>query len=217
MHKKKALAVKAAIQNRLAELGVEIPEDGWIFRDHTHEGLTPGAWSLACEGHMEADWPWRLSQDVTLRAVLGETVFLEAINGCTLGIYDNPGPGPIRHDAALHGGNLERESGMREVMWDRWEVACLTRWYELDKDTTVKVMVFIADVSGFNRTWNGTFEGCYRYAAELHRDEDMVAQCAGVLDPARLRPSIAGESVELLAWETALGHAERMITEERHK
>lgn len=210
MHKKKALAVKAAIQNRLAELGQSVPEVGWLLADHTHEQLSAGSWSLACEGYMEADWPWRISQDEQLRAVLGESVFMEAINSCTLGIYDNKEP-KIKNESPLHSGNIERESGQREVFWDRWEIHCLTRWYELDKNTTVKVIVFLADVTGFNHDPGRTASDFYRYAVEVHRDEDMVAETAGLLDPTRLVPSIGGETVELLAWEVALGRAERLL------
>lgn len=121
------------------------------------------------------------------------------------------------NESLLHSGNLERESGQRERFWGRWEVRCLTRWYELDKDTTVKVIVFLADVVGFNHIPECSASDFYRYAAELHRDEEMVAEAGGLLDSSRLVPSIGGETVELLAWEAALGHAERMITEERHK
>ena len=213
MHRKKALAVKAAIQNRVAELSQSVPEDGWLLADHTHEQLSAGSWSLACEGYMEADWPWRISQDEQLRAVLGESVFMEAINSCTLGIYDNPETPKARNEPSLHSGNMERESGQREVFWDRWEVRCLTRWYELDKDTTVKVIVFLADVTGFNRDPDGTASDFYRYAVEVHRDEDMVAETAGLLPTDRLLPSIPGESVELLAWECALDRADRLLTE----
>ena len=139
-------------------------------------------------------------------------MFLEAINSCTLGIYDNEVTQPvIKNESPLHSGTMERESGQREIFWGRWEVRCLTRWYELDADTTVKVIVFLADVTGFNRDPDRTASDFYRYAVEVHQGEDMTAETAGVLDPARLLPSIPGESVELLAWECALGHADRLL------
>lgn len=217
MNREQAEKVVAAIVAHYRALGVEVAAEDLFLADHHHEGLKPGNWSIACEGVLPYEWTIGVADSRKIQSDLvfaGLDVLLEPFNNCILYVYDESKQGQVKNESPLHSGSMERESGQREVFWGRWNVRCLTRWYELDKDTTVKVIVFLADVVGFNHDPDSSASDFYRYAAELHRDEDMVAQCEGALDPTRLVPSIGGETVELLAWEAALGHAERMIMEE---
>lgn len=90
MHRKKAERVFDAVAKHFKSLGEEVPAYEWIFHDHTHEGLSPGAWSLACEGYLEYDWPFAITEEQYRGNLQGlpEGVFLEAVSGCVLGIYD---------------------------------------------------------------------------------------------------------------------------------
>lgn len=91
MRKAKAEQVFKAIREFYQSKGENIPEKAWCFRDHTHEGLSEGSWSLACEGYLDYDWPWLLGEELFMGNVDGlpDGVFLEPINGCTLGIHDD--------------------------------------------------------------------------------------------------------------------------------
>jgi hypothetical protein len=91
MKREKAEAVKAAVARYFKSIGDEVPEHEWIFRDHDHEGLSEGSWSLGCEGYLESNWPWEFTEEVYKGLVpeLPEGVFLEAVNGCVLGIHDD--------------------------------------------------------------------------------------------------------------------------------
>lgn len=90
MNRKKAEAVFAVIREYHKEQGDDITEDGWFLADHHHEELSEGSWSLACEGYLEYDWPWRFTEAVFNKEVPGlpEGVHFEAVNGCVLAIYD---------------------------------------------------------------------------------------------------------------------------------
>lgn len=90
MNKAKAQQVFAAIREYHKSTGDDITEDGWLLADHHHEGLSEGSWSLACEGYLEYDWPWLFTEELFKGNVSGlpDGIFLEPINGCTLGIHD---------------------------------------------------------------------------------------------------------------------------------
>lgn len=57
-------------------------------RDHTWEGLRPGAWSLAVEPAPEADWPWLFSE---AHHDTPTGWLVEPISGVALGIYPPEG------------------------------------------------------------------------------------------------------------------------------
>lgn len=91
MHEARAKRVWALVRRYFADEGfADVPDSEWIFRDHTHEDLSPGAWSLACEGSLPPDWAVEVSGAPEVRAEMKHlVVFLEPINGCILGIYDD--------------------------------------------------------------------------------------------------------------------------------
>lgn len=66
-----------------ATLGVAV-EDLFIA-GHAHEGLAPGAYSIAFEGAY--DWPQQVSVRQFEPGVLPEGVFVEPINGWALAVY----------------------------------------------------------------------------------------------------------------------------------
>ncbi len=67
-----------------AHFGLE--ESDFFLADHTHEGLSPGAWSLAMEGW--DDWSLRISAlQWQEGSGVPQDVFLEPIASWCLGIY----------------------------------------------------------------------------------------------------------------------------------
>lgn len=90
MNESRAKRVVAVVERYFADEGfADVPDSEWIFRDHTHEELPPGSWSLACEGYLPPDWAVEVSGDPEVRAEMQRLgVFLEPILGCILGIYD---------------------------------------------------------------------------------------------------------------------------------
>lgn len=56
-----------------------------FLADHTHEGLSPGSWSLAFEGMYE--WPFLITEDVHTHPGKYGPVFLEVGAGWRLHIY----------------------------------------------------------------------------------------------------------------------------------
>lgn len=67
---------------------LHVAESDLIVRDHTHEGLSAGAWSIAHEGG-QYDWPY-LYTEAAYAGTVPETPrgwHLEAVNGCCLAAY----------------------------------------------------------------------------------------------------------------------------------
>lgn len=91
MFRARAEGVFAVVRRYFADQGfADVPDGEWIFRDHEHEELPPGSWSLACEGNLPPDWAVEVSDDAEVRAEMRHRgVFLEPILGCILGIYDD--------------------------------------------------------------------------------------------------------------------------------
>lgn len=89
MLRARAETVFALVRRYFADQGfADVPDGGWIFRDHEHDGLPPGGWwSLACEGcGLPDDWAVEVSGDAEVRAEMARIGgFLEPIGGCILG------------------------------------------------------------------------------------------------------------------------------------
>lgn len=85
MRKEKAEAVLAAIAAHH-----QVPVEALSLFDHDHEGLSKGSWVVVGEGVLQYEWPWLFTEEQYKGNVPGlpDGVFLEAINGCSLGIYD---------------------------------------------------------------------------------------------------------------------------------
>lgn len=66
----------------------EMGDDQFFIADHEHEGLTEGAWSIACEGHLPVEWTVQFSWEESVRKALAAFgMWAEPINGCILAIY----------------------------------------------------------------------------------------------------------------------------------
>lgn len=88
MHKKTATKIWVIIAGWFYEQGTWTPPEAWGLYDHTHEDLSEGAWSLACEGYLDPEWAVIAAGSEELRKRLGRNILLEPIYGCVLGIYD---------------------------------------------------------------------------------------------------------------------------------
>lgn len=79
---------KATAESVVSALEALFPDTRgqWFLADHTHEGLMPGAWSVALESHGE--WPFKATEYFyTHPDAAPAGVFLEPINSWCLGIY----------------------------------------------------------------------------------------------------------------------------------
>lgn len=77
MNKAKATRVLKEVR---AYVGESDPENGPQLMGADHEGLSKGSWSICFEGGMDM-WPVTFESNVP-------GVFVEAINGCIMGVYD---------------------------------------------------------------------------------------------------------------------------------
>lgn len=90
--KNRAVKIWVIIAGWFNEQGTWTPPEAWGLFDHTHEGLSEGAWSLASEGYLDPEWAIIAAQSEELCARVGKDVMLEPIYGCVLGIYEDPNP-----------------------------------------------------------------------------------------------------------------------------
>lgn len=74
--KTQANAVLAEVKEMASQFGAS---DAATLRDHHHEELRPGCWSIDLEGGSE-DWAYTFVTKVP-------GVYVEAINHCIIGVY----------------------------------------------------------------------------------------------------------------------------------